>query len=66
MNHQPTSMHKLDLVVLLPTNVADAQLSIHIGSQQLELWISQNLLPVYSIFSSIWAMLSYLSGRGCS
>jgi hypothetical protein len=56
MNHQPTSMHKLDLVVLLPTNVADAQLSIHIGSQQLELWISQNLLLVYGICSSIWAV----------
>jgi hypothetical protein len=49
-----------------PTYIADVQLGLHVGSKQLEQGLSQKLLPVYGICSSIWDALSGLSGRRCT
>ena len=46
------------------TYVADAQLGLHVGPEQLEWGLSQKLLPVCGICSSSWAAFSGLSGRG--
>ena len=40
------------------------QLDLHVGPEQLELGISQKLLPVGGKCSSSWAALNGLSGRG--
>jgi hypothetical protein len=39
------------------TYVADVQLSLHVGSEQLERGLSQKLLPIGGIRSSSWAAL---------
>jgi hypothetical protein len=43
--------------------VADVQLGLHVGPEQLEQGLSQKLLPVCGICSSSWAPLSGLSGE---
>lgn len=40
------------------------QLSFHVGLKQLELGLSQKLLPVHGLCSSRWVALSGLCGRG--
>ena len=49
----------------MPTFVADVQLKIHVGGEQLEQGVPQKLLPVNGRCSSCTA-LSGLSGRGCA
>jgi hypothetical protein len=44
--------------------IENVQLDIHVDPKQLELGLSQKLLPVCGICSSCWAALSGLSGRG--
>jgi len=46
--------------------VADVQLGLHKGSEQLEWKLSQKLLPVCGICSSSRAALAGLGGRGCA
>ena len=46
------------------THVADVQLGLHVGPEQLEEGLSQELLPVCEICSSSWAALSGLSAEG--
>ena len=46
------------------TYVADVQLDLHVGPEQLEQGLSQKLLLIREICSSSWATLSGLSGRG--
>lgn len=46
--------------------VADTQLSLQVGPEQLEWGPSQKLLPIRGICSSSWAALAGHSGRGCS
>ena len=45
------------------TYVADVQLGLHLGPEQLERGLSSKLLPVHGICSYSWAALSGLSGR---
>jgi hypothetical protein len=45
-------------------NVADIQLGLHVGPEQLELGLSQKLLPVYGICSYSGAVLSGFRWRG--
>jgi hypothetical protein len=47
------------------TYVTDVQPGLYVGPEQLELELSQTLLPVRGICSS-WATLSGLRGRGCT
>jgi hypothetical protein len=44
--------------------VADVQLGLHVGPEQLERELSSKQLAVCGICSSSWAVLSGLSGRG--
>jgi hypothetical protein len=44
--------------------VADVQLSLHVGSEQLECVLSQKLLLVHGICYTSWAALSGLNGKG--
>jgi hypothetical protein len=44
--------------------VADVQLGLHVGPEQPEQGLSQKMLPVCGIYSTSWAALSGLSGRG--
>jgi hypothetical protein len=46
------------------TYVADVELGLHRGAEQLEYGLSQKLLPICRISSSHWDALSGLSGRG--
>jgi hypothetical protein len=62
-NHQPKSIHGLDLGPF-HTCVADVPMyCLHVDSEQLKQRQSQKLLCVYGI-CSIWDALSGLSGRG--
>jgi hypothetical protein len=45
------------------TYIADVQLGLYLGPEQLELGLSQKLLPGCEICSTSWAALSGLSGR---
>jgi hypothetical protein len=44
--------------------VADVQLDLHVGPEQLEQGLSQKLLPVHRICYTSWAALSGLNGKG--
>jgi hypothetical protein len=46
------------------TYVTDVQLGLHVGPEQVEWGLSQKLLSVSGIYSSSWAALSDLNGRG--
>jgi hypothetical protein len=48
------------------TYVADVQLGLHVGPEQLELGLSQKLLPLSGVFSSSWTALSGLHRKGCT
>ena len=63
LNHQPKNIHRLDLGLPAHIYVADVQLELHVGPEQLEWGLSQKLLPVCGICSSSWTALSGLSER---
>ena len=54
----------LDLGIPAYMYVADVQLGLHVGPEQLEQGLSQKLLPAHAVCSSSWATLSGLSGMG--
>ena len=48
------------------TYITDVQLGLHVGLEPLKPSLSQKLLPVHGIYSSSWAALSGLNGKGNS
>ena len=64
LNHQPKTIHRLDLALRLDR--ADGELGLHVGSEQLEQGYPKSCehIPVRGICSSSWAAFSGLSGSG--
>jgi hypothetical protein len=62
-NSQTKEINRLDQPPPYPcTCVADMQLGLHVGPEQLEWRLSQKLLPVCRIYSSSW--IAYLASMG--